>query len=174
MANYSSGSGVTFGGVGARGAVSGIREKWFVKEMMADVSLTMHQRVRTASIYLQAKVRKNLNVPVTYSKGPRGGEIVNRSKPGEYPRRETNTLRKAITVKTVRFSKLQSRGYVSIDLDQAPYGKPLEESKYLNRFFLLRAYYENYHVLMKMMTGPITRFSKMKGASVGVGAGINI
>ena len=174
MANYTSSGGAAFGGMGARGAVLKAREKWFVKEMMSDVRLTMHQRVRTATIFLYAKVRKNLNVPVTYSEGPRGGKIVNRSRPGEYPRRETNTLRKAITFRTVLFSRLQSRGYVSVDLDQAPYGKDLEESKYLNRFFLLRTYYENYHVLMKMMTGPITRFSKMKGASVGVEAGINV
>ena len=172
MANYSSGSGLTYGGMGARGAVGRGMERWFINELKADVHATMAQRVRTACVYLQSKVRQNISVPVTYSTGPRGGKIVNRSKPGEYPRRETGDLKKAISISTKVYSPVQITGYVTVDLKIAPYGKPLEESKWLNRFYLLRTYYENFGVIQKMMTGPMLKFTRLRGASVSMQAGI--
>ena len=172
MAGFHSGTGLSYGGMGVRGALRKGQEKWFIKEMMADVSTTMAQRVRTACIYLEAKVKENISVPVTYSTGPKGGKIVHRSKPGEYPRMEKKILRGAITHRTINYSKLQAQGIVTVKLDQAPYGKHLEESNYLNRFYLLRTYYENFHIIQRMMTGPMTRFTKLRGASVSMTAGI--
>ena len=171
MANYTSGTGLTYGGMGARGAISRGKDRWFLKELQADIHATFAQRVRTACVYLQAKVKRNISVPVTYSEGPRGGRIAHRSKPGEYPRRETGDLKRAIKIKTNVISALQVNGMVYVDLDIAPYGKPLEESKYLNRFYLLRTYYECFHIIQKMMTGPITRYSKLRGASLGITTG---
>lgn len=63
---------------------------------------------------LHDKVQENLSVPVEYVRGPRGGTIVIRSKPGEHPRRETGGLLSTI-VDEVTAEGDQSRLMLSSD-----------------------------------------------------------
>lgn len=42
------------------------------------------------------EIKNDLSVPVEYKKGPRGGTIIVRSKPGEHPRKETGKLQEGI------------------------------------------------------------------------------
>jgi hypothetical protein len=51
---------------------------------------------REVGAEIVADVKDRLSVPVEYVRGPRGGTQVIRSKRGENPRRETDTLRQSI------------------------------------------------------------------------------
>jgi len=73
--------------------------------------------------------------------------VVERSKPGEYPRADTGLLSKSIFSEVKRVGRYSYKGYVGTPLD---YGLILEWT--LNRSFLLRTYMEEENNLIRLLT----------------------
>ncbi len=137
-----------------RGVRAGERSteiQWFIDEVSQKISLTMKQRVSLTTAFLKDKVIRNISRPVTKGKGPRGGNVViDRSKPGEFPKAETTQLMKTV-FSVVRESSLGVYdGFVGTSLD---YGLILETK--MNRSFLVRSLREESRNLKLILTGPI-------------------
>ena len=131
------------------GGVKAARIEWFIDEVSSKIALTMRQRVRLATDFVMYKVVQNISTAVVKGKGPKGGKVTIRSKPGEFPRADTTQLMKTIfTVYENR--KNQSFGYVGTPLD---YGLTLELK--MNRKFLSRTLNEERTRVMRILTGPI-------------------
>jgi len=139
---------------GRRGAVAkrqAVGWEWFDKKLISKVNLTMKGRMMLATQFLQDKVVKNINRPVTKSTGPRGGRVVtNRSKPGEFPKADTTLLKKTIFSKVIPAGKGIYDGYVGTPLD---YGVILELR--MKRQFLTRTLREELPTIRRILTGPI-------------------
>ena len=129
------------------------RIDWYGKEVEKIISQAMKERVKQATIFLKAKVRENINVPVTRSRGPRGGQRVIRSKPGEYPRKDTKALRKDIFGITRKTSRGVWDGFVGSTL---PYAVYLELGiRIKKRSFLVRTLREEQNTIKSILTRPI-------------------
>ena len=148
------------------GAVS-VRTEWFLKEVSEKIAMTMRQRVKLATAYLQSRVVLNLSKPVvkqqytrivkdpTTGRRKRVSRVVvdpkSRSKPGEFPRADTTLLMKSIFNVYQEPHKNQHEGYVGTPLD---YGLRLEMK--MNRSFLLRTFNEEREKLSAILNGPIS------------------
>ncbi len=123
---------------------------WFINNVSNKVNLTMEKRVGLATELVKSQTVKNISRPVTKAAGPRGGRVIlNRSKPGEFPKADTTQLMKSI------FARIEKRkgvtdGFVGTPLD---YGLILETK--MNRSFLRRTLLEEQHRVKKILTGPI-------------------
>jgi len=124
--------------------------QWFIKEVSETVELTMLQRVKLATGMVMDRVVRNISRPVTKAKGPMGGNVVlDRSKPGEYPKAETTQLMKTIFKEVVKRPG-EINGYIGTPLD---YGVILELK--MDRSFLVRTLQEESDNVRKILTGPI-------------------
>ncbi len=70
----------------------------FIESIAADVETALDR----AGGFIVDGLKEKLSVPVTTAIGPRGGAIIQRSVPGEYPRMETKKLRDAVEHNVVR------------------------------------------------------------------------
>jgi len=130
----------------ARASAKQVEIEWFIGKATRTIQLTMKRRVRLATQLLQSRVVQNLSVPV--GRGV-GGQIVQRSKPGEFPRAETVQLMRTI------FTDFQSdetgvSGHVCTPLD---YGLLLELK--MQRPFLVRTLMEEKRKITKLLASEI-------------------
>lgn len=81
------------GGAGPGGFNVRVRTRvhWHGKEVRTVIERTMHRRLGNAATFLKGRVRANIGIPVV-----RTSRGVIRSKPGEYPRKDTRRLRNDI------------------------------------------------------------------------------
>ena len=136
---------------GKIGAVRAARIEWFIENVSNKIQLTLKDRLRIAVQLLQSRVVENISRPVTKGTGPRGGRVVlNRSKPGEFPKADTTQLMKTIFVGVRQVEKNVREGFVGTPLD---YGLILETR--MNRSFLLRTLNEERGRITRILTGPI-------------------
>jgi len=135
----------------ARADAKAARIEWFIDQVSNTVNLSMTQRVRTATEFLRSRVVKNISIPVTKATSRKTGRVVvlERSKPGEFPRADTTQLMKTI-FKKVKSTKSFAEGYVGTPLD---YGLILETR--MNRSFLVRTLREESTRIRRILTGPI-------------------
>ena len=125
--------------------------EWYIKEVSNKITMTLEQRMRIAVEYLRSKTVKNISIPVVMGVGPLGGKVViERSKPGEYPRAETTMLMKTLFGEVVKNVNGSISGYVGTPMH---YAIPLELE--LDRSFLLRTFVEEKSRITRLLTGPI-------------------
>jgi len=116
----------------ARLSVKQTTNEWYIKRVTSEISITLVERVELATEMLKSVIISNLGVPVGRDAT---GKVVERSKPGEFPRAETTLLMKTIfsdyehTDNETSFS-----GFVGTPLD---YGLWLETQ--MDRSFLERS-----------------------------------
>lgn len=125
-----------------------------VKEGFQKLEIAAEDRVKIATEHLRATVVKNISIAVGKGVSTRTGRIVvtERSVHGEYPRAETTELLKSIFGEVREVEPGVFEGYVGTPLE---YGLILEVSPSLDRRFLLRTFYEEYTILVGILTGPI-------------------
>jgi len=128
-----------------------LKVKWNGKAIEKLASRTMKERVKYATKHLRAAVRANISVSVKKTTGPRGGIRKERSKPGEYPRRDTGALKKDIFGEVYQTSKGVWDGFVGSTLDYAFY---LEMENILDRSFLRRSLREELSTIKDILTEP--------------------
>mgnify|MGYP001573650739 CR=1 FL=1 len=103
----------------------------------------LRNRIQVAGRYLQALVKQNISVSVSYS-----GNKVIRSRPGEYPRIEFGKLRDSIKL---TYDAGGLAFLVSINVD---YGVRLETDRKMRRSFLVRTLKEHWQGIKKIMISP--------------------
>ncbi len=129
-----------------------VRIEWFGKEVNNTISLAMRKRVTVVTKFLQQKVRENISRSVTVSTGPRGGRVVtDRSKPGEFPKKDFGDLHKDI-FGIIKTSRGITDGFVGSTLDYSVF---LELSPKLNRAFLVPTLFREQSTIKKILTEPI-------------------
>ena len=128
-----------------------VKFRWFLDEVASRIRLTAKQRVKLATEFLRNKVVLNISRPVVKAQGKRSRrvQVVQRSRPGEFPRADTTTLMKSIFGE-VRNESVGPMGYVGTPLD---YGLCLEVS--LDRSFLVRTLLENVDTISRILNGPL-------------------
>ncbi len=134
----------------SRASEVGARTEWFIKGVSDKVRLTMQQRIKIATEHVKTKMVKNISRPVTIGVGARGGRVViNRSKPGEFPKADTKQLMRTI------FSDISKdrRGWFGIVGTPLDYGLILETK--MDRGFLRRTLQEESGKVKRILTGPI-------------------
>ena len=128
--------------------------EWFIDDVQRRTDMTFHQRVLTAIEYLRVKVIANINVPVvkqvvTLTRGPNKGKsrtrVLERSKPGEFPRADTEELYKSIFSIVVQ-TENGFEGYIGTPQD---YGIRLELK--MDRSFLRRTLMEEIPALERIL-----------------------
>jgi hypothetical protein len=142
-----------------RAAEKAVRIEWYLREVVGKVKMTMQQRVSLATEYVKTKTIKNISIPVVKGIRARDGKgrfrkagVLERSKPGEFPRADTTRLMKDVFKEVQNDRRGNPVGYVGTTLD---YGAILETSKRLNRSFLLRTFKEESRTIRRIMTGPM-------------------
>jgi len=128
------------------------RDEWFIKERLNEIQLTLWQRIRIAVMFVKTKVVLNISKPVTRGISARTGRVVviERSKPGEYPRADTTLLMKSIFTDTVKTSPGVVDGFIG---SPVWYGLVLETK--LDRRFLTRTLFEQQDRIRQILSGPI-------------------
>lgn len=135
----------------AQAAAREMRIEWFINEVSNKIAVTLRQRMELTTQYLLAKITRNISRPVTKAKGPRGGYVVlDRSKPGEFPKAETTQLMKTLITDVREVTPAVIDGFVGTPLI---YGLVLETR--MNRSFLVRTLIEERQRITQMLTGPI-------------------
>lgn len=91
----------------------------FYRGGAAKIQYVIERRMRSSIRLLKSRVQRNISVPVQYT-----GSGVIRSKPGEYPRKDTGLLRRTVATK-IEFQHYGSviHGHVGVTQD---YGLELE------------------------------------------------
>ncbi len=111
----------------ARKGKSEANIEWFIDDIQQLTDKTLEERMETAMQYLWVTTVKNIDVPVvkevvTLKRGPNKGKtltrVIERSKPGEFPRADTTNLRESIASEVVRTDK-GFEGYITTPLDYA-------------------------------------------------------
>lgn len=133
---------------GAGRVVADIR--WFNRTILNKVHTTMVNRLTLATEFLEARVIQNISKPVSFHQGPRGGQVVERSKPGEFPRTETGALIEGMYSEVSPGRRGILEGRVGNTEEHALY---LEVS--LDRRFLTRTLEEETGTIISLLTGPI-------------------
>jgi hypothetical protein len=131
------------------------RIRWFEEQFRRGVRVTMRSRLRLAAQLLRDAVVINISRPVTKIKGPQtrgrlgqyqkqGFRVVNRSRPGEYPKADTTRLMRDI------FYQMEGQlsAIVGTTLD---YGLILEVSPRLQRSFLRRTLNERWPLIERIL-----------------------
>lgn len=133
---------------GVKARTSGAVVQSFIKQVHANVSLTLVDRVHLATEYLRTRIIKNISKPVGRDKA---GNVIERSKPGEFPRADTTQLMKTI------FTDYEDdpegnwcEGYVATPLD---YGLFLE--LFMDRSYLSRTLYEELDTIEEIIAGKV-------------------
>ena len=125
--------------------------EWFTARVLNHINLTMRRRVRLATSLLKARVIVNLSMPVKRITGPRGGVIIQRSRPGEFPRADTLKLMRTIFSDTATVAPGIHEGYVGTPLD---YGMFLEV--FQKRSFLTRTLFSLNTTISKILLQPVS------------------
>jgi hypothetical protein len=153
-----------------------VQIKDYSKQVLANVQLTLKQRVLLATEHLTNRVTENINRPVTKTPmtrkhdtsvswmgkptkngGPIGSQytlVTDRSKPGEFPKADTTQLKKTTgdMHDVIEESEGVFSGFVGTNLD---YGLILETNPRLDRSFLVRTLKEELTRVTEIITGPI-------------------
>jgi len=129
----------------ARAGRESARTQWFVDEVSNKIALTVKNRVRLATKFVETKVIKNISIAVE-----RTATGVIRSKPGEFPRADTVQLLKTIFTDFKKVGPGIFDGFVGSPLD---YSLRLELK--MNRSFLKRTLREEKPTVIAIITGPI-------------------
>lgn len=122
----------------------------YVDDVSKRIDLTLKQRMTLAVTFLQDRIVKNISTPVT--KEVIGGRTVvtERSKPGEFPRADTNLLRRSLFWDVQEDSPGRIEGFVGTPIW---YSLPLELM--MDRRFLTRTLDEERGNITRILTGPI-------------------
>jgi hypothetical protein len=137
----------------ASAQASSVRIEWFIRETCNKIALPMQKRVAIATEYLKSKVIQNISVAVLKGESATGTvRVIQRSKPGEFPRADTTQLMKTIFSQVIETSAGVFDGYVGTPLD---YGLILETTESLKRSFLMRTLNEEQDRIRGILTGPI-------------------
>lgn len=125
-----------------------IVKQWFDRQVKTRFRMEFRERLEIAGKYLQDRTRQNISVPVT-----RGvtGSVTGRSKPGEFPRKDSGALVDSIYMEIIEGEDGQEF-VVGTDLD---YGMILETDPSLNRGFLRRTLNEEQKEITRILTGPM-------------------
>jgi hypothetical protein len=137
----------------ATSADASARDEWFIREVVANVNLTMSQRMLITTNYFRDRIVRNISIPVVKEQGRRGTIVTQRSKPGEFPRADTTLLMKTINQGVDKLSDNIIDGWVGTPLD---YGVRLELSQKLNRSYFRRTFHEELRKMARMLTGTIS------------------
>lgn len=127
------------------------RIEWYDNEVADKITMTMRQRVGLAVNLLRSRVVVNISKPVRRNSS---GRVIERSKPGEFPRAETGQLMKNIHHQTTSPRRHVVEGIVFVP-NELHYAAILELWKPLDRNFLARTLNENRDVVTRILTGPI-------------------
>jgi hypothetical protein len=125
-----------------------VRVEMYIDKVRKSLNITLRRRVQLATEYLKNNVIKNISTPVVRSKGPRGGVVVERSKPGQFPRADTTQLMKTI-FSDYGTENGQPVGYVGTPLD---YGLILETV--MDRSFLEKTLNRERQAITDILTMP--------------------
>lgn len=146
-----------------------VRWEWKIKPLLAQLDLTMQERVRIATEMLWAQVIRNISRPVTktvvnrqrtvtrngktFRQNSQYTMVTDRSKRGECPKADTTFLMKDIfrTVRKVKGAQAWE-GYVGTSKD---YGLMLETNASLDRPFLSRTLREMRTKIEEILRAPI-------------------
>jgi hypothetical protein len=131
-------------------------ERWNGDEVLRDANRILAQRIRQATSFLHSKVKKNINVPVITGIGKRSGKrvVLRRSKPGEFPRRDTGELHRNVKMTTRRVGKNSHFGVVSVP-NTVFYARILEKWPPMDRSFFERTAYENRMKIRNIIARPL-------------------
>lgn len=132
----------------AAAAKATIQEREFIANVMKRIDLTLEQRALLFVNFLRDKMVKNLSISVKVAKGP--PVLIQRSKPGEFPRADTTTLMKSIFGEVRKLGGGSYNCYVGTPVW---YGVRLELK--MNRSFLRRTLREEIGSLKAIMGGTI-------------------
>lgn len=129
-----------------------VRIDWFIREVSDKISMVLKSRIGLACELLKSQVVRNISTAVVKATSLRTRRIVvvERSKPGEYPRADTTQLMKTIFSDRREVSPGVWEGYVGTTLN---YGLILETK--MDRSFLVRTLNEQAHRVRAILTGPI-------------------
>lgn len=130
------------------------RLDWYGDQVKRTVFEVSRRRVVAAVAYFKKRVISNLSVPVGTITGPRGGITKIRSKPGEFPRKDTGELIRTLDSGIVILPGGIWDGWVGTPLD---YGLYLEVGtrKMAARPWLTRTLYEEQAAITAILTAPI-------------------
>ena len=131
-----------------------VRIEWYGKQTERAINQAVRERVTTATQYLRSKVRSNISVPVKKTKGPRGGIRKERSKPGEFPRRDTGALKKNVFGIVQKNGRGIWDGYVGNTVDVG-YSYYLEMKDILDRSYLERTLNEELQAIRLILIEPM-------------------
>ena len=141
---------------GQQAADRSARIQWFIDEVSDKVAMSLEQRVKLATQFLKDKIVRNISRPVTKLSPGRNrqgrftkGRVVDRSKPGEFPKADTTQLMKTIFDDYTQDGR-RYLGHVGTPLD---YGLILETKR--DRSFLKRTLDEEQSTITRILTGPI-------------------
>lgn len=125
-----------------------VRIDWAGPRVQASMRRGMKTRLALIGSMLGSQVKVNLSVPVLKRKSAKTGKlvVVQRSKPGEFPRLDTGALRRGI------FYEMLSDSEVIIASDRW-YSLPLEQQ--MERQFLTRSLRENLSHIERILGAPI-------------------
>ena len=123
---------------------------WFGKQVYARIDQEIGRRVGVATSLLRKRILFNISLPVKRTIGPKGGTVVERSKPGEFPRRDTALLMGTMMSGVARVTPGVHEGYVGTPLD---YGVLLEMR--MDRSFLLRTFFQELGTVQAILTKPM-------------------
>ena len=126
------------------------RLEWFADDVQRRMNLTFEQRVQIATEFLRDMVVKNISVPVLKRVVGNRTRVLERSKPGEFPRADKPHLMRTIFADGPNREGDRIVGHVGMPLD---YGVILE--LYRDRSFLNRTLEEQRSRIVRMLTGPI-------------------
>ena len=141
---------------GAQAQQEYARFKWYAENVLNKVKLGMKERLQIAAAFVHKKTVVNISKPVVVATSKKGiRRVVERSKPGEYPRAETGQLRKTLSHGVTKDNNGEWVGYVSTPLI---YGAILEMWEPLNRTYMRRTLNEERETVKKILSGPLPRF----------------
>ncbi len=126
------------------------RTMWFTNEVNSKIVSIVANRVGIATRFVANKVLRNISIPVERITGSRGGEIVVRSRPGEFPRKDTAALKRTLITDIKRMTPNIIDGFVGSPMD---YSLVLELD--LSRKFLSRTLNEERGKVLDIIIKPI-------------------
>jgi len=129
--------------------------EWKIREVVDSIALTMRARVKIATELIHSRVVINISKPVGRNAK---GRVIQRSKPGEYPRAETTQLMKSVESWVQVPRRRVAEGIIQAKViapGGADYAAILEKWKKLDRNYLIRTLNENRALVIKVLTGPI-------------------
>lgn len=122
------------------------RGVWWITETAREVLAGMSKRVDKSTRFLQYRIKQNISRPVV-----RTAEGVQRSVPGEFPRKDSGDLRASVRVRFTKQGRKVVEGEVFTDME---YASPLETR--MNRSFMERTMRESAPILKRMLLKPFT------------------